>query len=97
MRSNTRHEVALVEWFSYICDSPDEDTGMWAVKRERGSDGLLLMDFIHIDAIVQSCHLLPIYGREMVSRKVTHMTSLDCFQSYYVNKFADHHSFELLS
>lgn len=96
-KSNTRHDVALIQWYSYIGDSPDEDTGMWVVKKERGSDGLPVIDFIYIDAIVRSCQLLPIYGRGMIPRQVTHMTSLNCFQTYYVNKFADHHSFELLS
>lgn len=25
------YEVALVEWFSYVGNSPDKDTGMWVV------------------------------------------------------------------
>ena len=29
------HEVALVEWFSYVGNSPDKDTGMWVVQREK--------------------------------------------------------------
>jgi len=29
------HKVALVEWFTYIGISPDEDTGMWVVVREK--------------------------------------------------------------
>jgi len=95
--NGTRHEVALVEWFSYIGDSPDEDTGMWVVEREKRDDGSRLMDFISIDTILRSCHLLPIYGKEMVPRDITHVTSLESFQVFYVNKFADHHSFELLS
>ena len=97
MKSNTRHDVALIQWYSYIGDSPDEDMGMWVVEKEKRNDGLPIINLIYIDAIVRSCHLLPIYGRGMVPRQVTHMTSLDCFQAYYVNKFADHHSFELLS
>ena len=49
---NTRHDVALIQWYSYLGDSPDEDIGMWVVKKERGSDGLPIIDFIYIDAIV---------------------------------------------
>jgi hypothetical protein len=97
MINDTRHEVALVEWFSYIGNSPDEDTGMWVVERDKQDGGSPFMDFICIDAILRSCHLLPIYGREMISGNITYATSLDVFQAYYVNKFADHHSFELLS
>jgi hypothetical protein len=37
--NGTHHKVALVEWFSYIGDSPDEDTGMWVVEREKRDDG----------------------------------------------------------
>src|SRR6266436_3615193 len=33
--AGTRHKVALVEWFTYIGNSPDEDTGMWVVEREK--------------------------------------------------------------
>ena len=33
--AGTHHEVALVEWFTYIGNSPDEDTGMWVVEREK--------------------------------------------------------------
>ena len=97
MKLNTRHNIALIHWYSYLGDSLDEDTGMWVVRKKRGSDGLPIIDFIYIDTIVQSCQLFPIYGRGMIPCQVTHMTSLNCFQAYYVNKFADHHSFELLS
>ena len=93
----THHEVALVEWFCYIGDLPDEDTGMWVVAREVQDDGLPYSDFIPINTILQSCQLLPMYGTDMISSKITHMTSLDIFQVYYVNKLADHHAFELIS
>jgi len=33
--AGTCHKVALVEWFTYIGNSPDEDTGMWVVEREK--------------------------------------------------------------
>ncbi len=95
--AGTRHEVALVEWFTYIGNSPDEDTGMWVVEREKWDDGSPLMDFIYVHMILWNCHLIPMYGSEVLSRNITHVTSLDVFQAYYVNKFADHHSFELLS
>jgi hypothetical protein len=95
--NSTCHKIALIEWFSYIGNSPDENTGMWVVEREKWDDGSWLIDFISIDTILWSCHLLPIYGKEMVLRDITHMTSLESFQVFYINKFVDHHSFELLS
>ena len=90
------HKVALVEWFSYVGNSPDEDTGMWVVQREKQQDGLPLMDFIFVDTILRSCHLLPMYREVTILSDVTHMTSLTNFKIFYVNKFVDHHSFELL-
>src|SRR6266852_4486511 len=68
---STRHEVALVKWFSYIGDSPDEDTGMWVVKRNNNDDGSPSMGFICINKILRSCHLLPLYGKEMISSEIT--------------------------
>jgi hypothetical protein len=91
------YPVALVEWFSYIGDAPDEDTGMWVVERETRADGSPLVDFIRVDTILRSCHLLPLYGDAMLSRDITHDNSLDVFKTYYLNKYADHHSFEILS
>ena len=90
-------EVALVEWFSYVGNSPDEDIGMWVVQREKWQDGSPLMDFIFIDTILQSYHLLSMYGEVTIPSDVTYVTSLTNFKIFYVNKFADHHSFELLS
>ena len=90
------HEVALVKWFSYVGNSPDEDTGMWVVQREKRQDGSPFMDFIFIDTILRSCHLLPMYREVTILSNVTHVTSLTNFKIFYVNKFADHHSFELL-
>ena len=90
-------EVALIKWFSYVGNSPDEDTRMWVVQREKQQDGSPLMDFIFVDTILQSCHLLPMYEEVMISSDITHMTSLTNFKIFYVNKFADHHSFKLLS
>jgi hypothetical protein len=39
MINGTCHEVTLIAWFSYIGDSPDEDTGIWVVEREKQDDG----------------------------------------------------------
>jgi hypothetical protein len=91
------YPAALVEWFSYVGDSPDEDTGMWVVERETREDGSPLVDFICVNTILRSCHLLPLYGDKVLSRDITHDNSLDVFKTYYLNKYADHHSFEVLS
>lgn len=46
-----------------------------------------LREFMYVDMILRSCHLLPLYESEMLSSKATHVNSLDVFRAYYVNKF----------
>jgi hypothetical protein len=70
---------------------------MWVVERETRADGSPLVDFIRVNTILRSCHLLPLYGNKMLSRDITHNNSLDVFKTYYLNKYADYHAFEILS
>ncbi|KAG1782102.1 hypothetical protein EV702DRAFT_1177148 [Suillus placidus] len=73
------YECAIVHWFDVIGDAPDEDTGMWVVQPSFDGHSPNIL-VIHIDAIYRTAHLLPIY---------------DKFRTFYVNKFADHHAFEI--
>ena len=50
---------------------------------------------IHLDTIVQAAHLLPVFKKEIVSRDLSFSDTLDKFQLFYVNKFIDHHAFEI--
>ena len=38
---------------------------------------------------------MGVYGAEHVSRAIKFSDSLYAFHTYYVNKYADHHSFEI--
>ncbi|EDR05786.1 uncharacterized protein LACBIDRAFT_302507 [Laccaria bicolor S238N-H82] len=40
-------------------------------------------------------HLLPVFGRDVLPFDFHFSYSLDAFESYYVNKYADHHSHEI--
>ncbi|KAH9988482.1 hypothetical protein BJV77DRAFT_1061409 [Russula vinacea] len=65
----------------------DDKMGMWIVKPV--ADGLgsePCATVLHLDTIVQGAHLLPVFGCRH---------TLDRFTSFYVNKYADHHSFEI--
>lgn len=86
---------ALVHWFSRIGDSPDDQTGMWIVKPDFDEDGTHSSSVIHIDTIFRAAHLMPVYGNEHVPRHLSFTQSLDAFNSYYVNKYIDHHAFEI--
>jgi hypothetical protein len=89
------YPCALVHWYSRIGDSPDEDTGMWKVRQDHDADGLPSAAVIHLDSIVRAAHLIGVYGKHFIPKGLSPGQSLDLFRTYYVNKFIDHHSFEI--
>ncbi len=90
----TTYPCALVHWYSRIGDKPDEKTGMWIVQPEVYEDGTPFEGIIHIDCIMRAAHLIGVYRTTRIPRKWTLHDSLDVFDSYYVNKYIDHHAFE---
>ena len=92
---NTKFPCTLVHWFSQVGDSADEHTGMWIVKPDLAEDGTHNASVIHIDTIFRAAHLMPVYGNDPVPRHLSFTQSLDTFNSYYVNKYIDHHAFEI--
>ncbi|KAG1866814.1 hypothetical protein F4604DRAFT_1881698 [Suillus subluteus] len=88
------YECAMVHWFDVIGDAPDEDTGMWVVQPSFDGHSPNI-SVIHIDAIYRAAHLLPVYGVDFIPCAINFSNSLDKFRTFYVNKFADHHAFEI--
>ena len=93
--NHVKYPCALVNWYSLVGDSPDENTGMWVVERDILDDGKLWMVVVHLDTILCLAHLLPIYRYKQAPRGAKYMDSLDIIHDFYVNKFADHHAFEI--
>ena len=92
-----RHDYscAFVNWFIPTDEKPDDDTGMWTVELEH--DGQRpIFQVIDVNLIARGAHLLPVYGSSRVSEDLSHHDALDWFQSFFVNKFVDHHTFEFL-
>ncbi|KAG2058779.1 hypothetical protein BDR06DRAFT_980191 [Suillus hirtellus] len=89
------YPCALISWFNKVGDAPDEDTGMWIVRPGFGADGAPEYAVIHIDSIYCAAHLIPMYGVQFVPWELKFYHSYDTFQAYYVNKYADHHTFEI--
>ena len=87
---------ALVHWYSRIGHSPDEDTGLWRVHQDRDADGSPSTAVLHLDSLVCAAHLIGVYGKHFIPKVLLPEQSLDLFQSYYVNKFIDHHSFKIV-
>ncbi|KAG1840400.1 hypothetical protein C8R48DRAFT_751327 [Suillus tomentosus] len=91
------YPCALVQWFHRIAEERDELTGMWMVALSFNEDGSRDLSIIHIDSIIRGAHLLPIFGTQLVPRGLRFYDSLDVYRGFYVNRFIDHHAFELAS
>ncbi|KAG1867516.1 hypothetical protein C8R48DRAFT_599508 [Suillus tomentosus] len=63
--------------------------GMHIVTPATTDDGTPNISIIHIDCIFCAAHLIPVYGANFIA----HGTNLH--DSYYVNKYAYHHAFEI--
>jgi hypothetical protein len=90
------YPCALVHWFACVDDEPDEDTGMWIVEPLMDGAGKPFMSVIHLDCILRAVHLIGVYGEDFVPVKLHYSQSLDHFHTFYVNKFIDHHAFEIV-
>ncbi|KAF6752471.1 hypothetical protein DFP72DRAFT_991074 [Ephemerocybe angulata] len=92
----TEYPCAAVEWFKKVGRHPDGETGMWIVKPDMSS-GERDVTVVHIDSILRSAHLIPVYGSyyPTIPPDYDHNESLDDFQAYHVNKYIDHHANEI--
>ncbi|KAG2742415.1 hypothetical protein P692DRAFT_20749556 [Suillus brevipes Sb2] len=45
--------------------------------------------------IIHAAHLIPLYGSNFLPRAITFHDSYNVFRTFYVNKYADHHAFEV--
>ncbi|EMD31631.1 hypothetical protein CERSUDRAFT_78076 [Gelatoporia subvermispora B] len=70
--------------------------GMWIVKPDTGPGGRQNLGVVPIRSILRAAHLMPRFGRSAVSREVTAYNSLDAYKRFYVNRYIDHHAFEVI-
>ncbi|KAH9031532.1 hypothetical protein EDB85DRAFT_2074105 [Lactarius pseudohatsudake] len=96
--SGENFPAALVWWYTLSDDSGhrDEATGMWLVEREYNWDQKPHLAVMHINTIFRAVHLLPYFGQEHVRKGFSYTDTLDTYANFYVNKYADHHSFKIL-
>ena len=98
VHKSTLYPCALIQWYSFISNERDEDTGMWMVRPDILSDGSRLLVVVHIDTIYQAAHLMPAYHTaQFIDHSLGIHDSLDSFSLFYINKFADHNAFEIAS
>ena len=50
---------------------------------------------LHLDCIMQSAHLIAIYGTTPIPKDLHYSDSLSAFAAFYVNKFSDFHAYGL--
>ncbi|KAJ3793376.1 hypothetical protein GGU11DRAFT_691904, partial [Lentinula aff. detonsa] len=51
---------------------------------------------VHLDTLARGVHLIPVYGSQRLPVELKYYQSLDVFKLFYVNKYADYHSNEIL-
>jgi hypothetical protein len=92
------YQCALVEDYILHGNGPDEDTGMWKVKRAIDFQTRLpISRVIYLKDILRASHLIPVFhGTPNVATHLTAEASLDHYRNkfHYVNKFVDYHAFE---
>lgn len=89
------YPCALVRWFIPTADHPCPDTGMWTVEPDTDEDGEPIISVIHLDCVVRGAHLIGVYGDTFLPRGFSFTDSLYAFDSYYINKYIDHHAHEI--
>ncbi|KAH9957482.1 hypothetical protein BGW80DRAFT_1185947 [Lactifluus volemus] len=90
----TEYPCALLEWFTRV--GLDQMTGMWIVRPDFIRTGNRCnKSVVHLDALLRTAHLIPVYGTERLPLEIDAINSLDTFRAYYVNKYIDHHAHEI--
>ncbi|KAG0705614.1 hypothetical protein DFH29DRAFT_980850 [Suillus ampliporus] len=79
-------------WTKYF---QDPDTGMYLIAPSSNDNGTPDVSIIHIDCIFHAAHLIPLYGTNFLPHKIAPHDSYNVFHAFYINKYADHHAFEV--
>lgn len=95
VHKGTKHACALVQWFSLIGTVPDDETGLWMVGPDTHDDRRPYLAVIPLECIIRAAHLIPVYRTDKFILRS--LTMHDKFKDFYVNKFVDHHAFEITS
>jgi hypothetical protein len=93
---DVQYPSVLVQWFTCVGEEPDELTDMWMVQAERFTDGSPVVSVIHTDCILHGAYLIPVFGQDFIPSELNFSDSLDAFAAFYVNRYIDHHAFEIL-
>ena len=87
------YQCIIIHGLLLVDDEPDEDTGMWLAH----CPDKQISQAIPLNAIYCAAHLIPYYSNNSMPWQITPNNCLDNFYLFYMNKFIDHHTFDLLS
>jgi hypothetical protein len=93
----TIHQCAFIHWFELADEQPCPLTGLWMVRPQVNARRERICSVIHIDSIYAPVHLMGYTGNASTPGDVIGGVSLHAFRTYYVNKYANSHLFELLN
>ena len=83
-------------WFDHVEDGLDDDIGMCVVKPSITATRQPKITVIHTDTIFHTVHLIPVYAKAVPIHPQEIPNQLhDYFHFFYINKYADHHSFTM--
>jgi hypothetical protein len=91
------YPCTLVRWFTHVAEELEEVMGMWVVQPDTNTDESPAIGVIHLDLVLHVAHLLPVFGDDFMLLNLSPFHSLDTFETYYINKYIDYHTFELAS
>ncbi|KAI0740221.1 hypothetical protein C8Q76DRAFT_765248 [Earliella scabrosa] len=89
------YPCALVSWFVTSGNAPCPETGMWIVELQVDPHGRRMVSVINLDCMLRAAHLLPVPDDDPIPTRLKHTDTLDAFEAFYVNKYADHHAHEI--
>ena len=93
------YPCALVMDYNTVGDGPDKDTGMRQVKQAvKPQSHHPVYRLVHLNKICRAAHLIPVFkSKAQVPKNVLPDFTLDTHQgNFYVNKYVDHHAFEIV-
>ncbi|KAH9988772.1 hypothetical protein BJV74DRAFT_773292, partial [Russula compacta] len=92
------YPCVVIRWFDHIDNAPNDNTGMWIVKPSTTAARQLKLAVIHINSIFHATHLILVFtaASQLPPQGVHPHCSYDYFHLFYVNKFADHHTFAMV-
>ena len=93
---NTVYLCTLVDHYKILGRQPDHVMSMWKVSLDKVNNNQVLQSVEPLDSIVCAVHLLPVFGTGYIPDHWPYSLTLDSFQQFYINKYADHHSHQII-